>query len=80
MSLQGVMCLSILLIPIIAYVCYLLFSSARTRASGSSPLNTLLSADDNDLQLYRMEQKRKIDRIKASHGFRKVRGEYTSRE
>ena len=77
MSLQGLMCLGILLIPIIAYVCFLLFSSARTRASGSSPLNTLLSADDYAAQSYRIDQKHKIARIRT---LRYGKGEYTSRE
>ena len=80
MSLQGLMCFGILLIPIIAYICFLLFSSARTRASGSSPLNTFLSADDNAAQSYRIDQKRKIDRIKASHGVTRVRGQYARDE
>jgi len=75
MSLQGLMCLGILLIPIIAYVCFLLFSSARTRASESSPLNTLPSADAPASRWNAIDQKNKIARIRTR---RYGKGEHTS--
>lgn len=80
MPLHGLMCLAILVIPIIAFVCILIFFRTHTRASRSSPLETLLLADDYDAQLGHIDQTRRVDRIKGSHGIGKVRGEYARDE